>query len=110
TDITTAMSKRTLDSIDTTKLPSETAANGTAEGVAAGDSMSSVKRQRIAPPVERMVTRGVSGAIRHKHISELTGGFLDAPRQYNTSSNATAEAKGEDANMAGSSVHGDERS
>ncbi|KAI9598483.1 HSA-domain-containing protein [Syncephalis fuscata] len=39
------------------------------------------KRLRVAAPVERMVTRGVSGAIRHKHISELTGGFLDGPRQ-----------------------------
>lgn len=39
------------------------------------------KRPRTAAPVERMVTRGVSGAIRHKHISEITGGLLDGPRQ-----------------------------
>ncbi|RKP25560.1 hypothetical protein SYNPS1DRAFT_22501 [Syncephalis pseudoplumigaleata] len=51
------------------------------EAHAAADMTIPSKRPRTAAPIERMVTRGVSGAIRHKHISELTGGFIDGPRQ-----------------------------
>lgn len=31
--------------------------------------------RRVPPPPERMITRGVSGAIRHKSVDEILSGL-----------------------------------
>lgn len=38
-------------------------------------------QKRVLPPPERMVTRGVSGAIRHKSVGEILSG-LDVSNAY----------------------------
>lgn len=45
------------------------------EEPAVADAPKKAARRIVLPPPERMVTRGVSGAIRHKSVGEILSGL-----------------------------------